>query len=56
MADANALIEASREVTCAHNALYWGRYLSDELRAEASTRLEQALGALVRVAHEPQAQ
>lgn len=50
MPELNALIEASREVTRAANALYWGRYLTDELRAEASARLEAALNGLVRVA------
>ena len=50
MPEVNALIAASREVTCAYNALYWGRWLSDELQAEAEERLQQALEAVVCVA------
>lgn len=52
MPEINALIAASREVTLAFNALYWGSFLSAERRADASTRLEQALNDLVRVAHD----
>jgi hypothetical protein len=52
MPEVNAPIAASREVTCAYNALYWGRWLSDELQHEASARLGRALEAVVSAARD----
>lgn len=49
MIDPNALIAASQEVTRAYNAVFWGRYLSDQLVAEAEERLQQALDNIVHV-------
>lgn len=50
MTDPNALIAASQEVTRANNAIYWGNYLSAELRAEAEERLHRALDSVMRAA------
>lgn len=50
MADPNALIAASQEVTRANNAVHWGRWLPAEMRVEAEERLHRALGDVVRTA------
>lgn len=50
MADPNALIVASQEVTRANNAVHWGRWLPAEMQAEAEERLRLALDDVVRAA------
>lgn len=50
MADPNALIAASQEVTRANNAVHWGRWLPAEMQVEAEERLQRALDGVVRAA------
>lgn len=54
MVDPTALIDACREVTRAHNAVFWERYLTPELESEAEDRLQRALERIVQMVRLPQ--